>query len=330
MARTPTNASSELSRRTFLAATGGALAGAAAYGLVSSMPAEAQEPKRGGVLRFATRADASGLDPHRNTIYLVSVPLAATTQGLIDLNVKSEPVPGIATEWDIAKDLLTYTLKLRKGVQFHNGRDVDAAAVKWNFERMQDAKIGHAFTRSALVNLKEIQVIDTHTIRCHLHEPSAVFLSELVYYPCNLIAPDSADKANEFPIGCGPFKFVKWERNTVTELARFEHYFETDAQGRSLPYLDGIIGRPKKEDQARFTALRAGEVDLIDNMTYVDAAEFPKKYTGKFQTWDVPTLGTSFIIFNLDKGPLPINVCGRLRPMPLTIRHQGGRVLWPW
>lgn len=303
MDRTPRDTSSELSRRTFLAATGGALAGAAAYGLVEPTPAAAQQPKRGGVLRFATRADASGLDPHRNTIYLVSVPLAATTQGLIDVNFKSEPVPAIATEWDIAKDLLTYTFKLRKGVQFHNGREIDAAAVKWNFERMQDAKIAHSFTRSALVNLKEIQAVDTHTVRCHLHEASASFLSELVYYPCNLIAPDSADNANELPIGCGPFKFVKWERNTVTELARFENYFETDAQGKSLPYLDGIMGRPKKEDQVRVTALRAGEVDLIDNMAYADAAEFPKKYAGKFQTWDVPTLGTSFILFNLEKGP---------------------------
>jgi peptide/nickel transport system substrate-binding protein len=44
-------------------------------------------------------------------------------------------------------------------------------------------------------------------------------------------------------------------------------------------------------------------VDLIDNMAYADAAEFPKRYAGKFQTWDVPALGTAFITFNLEKGP---------------------------
>jgi peptide/nickel transport system substrate-binding protein len=303
MARALTGTEPTFSRRAFLVTTGGALAGAAAYGLVGQAEASKRHPQRGGVLRFATRGDASGLDPHRNTIYLVSVPLAATTQGLLDLNLQCEPVPGVAAEWEAAKDLLTYTFKLRKGVLFHNGREVDAAAVKWNFERIQDAKIGHSYTRSALVNLKETEVVDTHTVRCHLHEPSAAFPADVVYYPCNLMAPDSAEQANMHPIGCGPFKFVKWERNGVTEMTRFENYFETDAEGNSLPYLDSIVGRPKKEDQVRLTSLRASEVDLIDNMAYTDAAEFLKKYTGKFQTWEVPTLGTSFIIFNLDKGP---------------------------
>jgi peptide/nickel transport system substrate-binding protein len=96
---------------------------------------------------------------------------------------------------------------------------------------------------------------------------------------------------------------VRWERNHVTELARFEHYFETDAAGHSLPYLDGLIGQPKTEDAVRLTSLRAGEVDLIDSMAYADAARFSTRYAGKFQTWAVPTLGTTFIAFNLDQGP---------------------------
>jgi len=303
MARVTIHTDPMLSRRAFLATTGGVLAGAAACGLVGQAEASKRRPQRGGTLRFATRGDAAGLDPHRNTIYLVSTPLAATTMGLLDLNLQSEPVPGIAEAWDISPDLLTYTFKLRPGVLFHNGREVDAEAVKWNFERIQDPKIGHPFTRSALGNLKETQAIDKYTLRCVLQEPSIAFLADVVYYPCNLIAPDSAEQANMHPIGCGPFKFVKWERNNITELVRFENYFETDAEGNNLPYLDGIIGRPKKEDQVRLTSLRAGEVDLIDNMAYTDAADFAKKYAGKLQTWEVPTLATSFNVFNMEKDP---------------------------
>src|SRR5207245_10846924 len=118
-----------------------------------------------GTLRFATREDAAGLDPHRNTMYLVSIPLAATTMGLMDINVQSEPVPGIAAERDIAPDLLTYTFKLRKGVLFHNGREVDAEAVKGNFERIQDPKVEHPDTRSALGTLKETHVLTKSTLR---------------------------------------------------------------------------------------------------------------------------------------------------------------------
>jgi peptide/nickel transport system substrate-binding protein len=229
--------------------------------------------------------------------------LAAMSQGLLDLNLRSEPVPGIAREWEATPDLLTYTFKLRQGVLFHNGRAVDAAAVKWNFARLKNPQTSTAFTRTALENLKDVVVLDQYTVRCHLYQPSAAFPADVVYYPCSLIAPDSDRQAHIHPIGCGPFKFVRWERNNVTELVRFENYFETDAEGNSLPYLDRLFGYPKKEDQVRLTSLRTGEVDLVDTMSYTAAANFAKRYAGKLQTWEVPTLGTSFLVFNLDKGP---------------------------
>ena len=292
-----------LSRREFLATTSGTLAGAAAFGLHRQAEAGEPKPGRGGTIRFATRSDAQGLDPHRHVQYYVSFPIAMTTQGLLDLNPKLEPSPGIATEWAASKDLMTYTFKLRKGVLFHNGREVDAAAVKWNYERILDPKIGHSFTRSALKNLKEITAPDKYTVVCKLHNPSAAFPANVVFYPCNLMAPDSEAQSDTHPIGCGPFKFKRWERYEITELERFENYFETDAQGNALPYLSGVEGRPKKVDQVRLTALRTGQVDLIDNMAYADAATFPKRYAGKYQTWDVPALGTAFVYFNLEKGP---------------------------
>lgn len=303
MARVALGREPDLSRRTFLAATGGTLAGTAAFGMVGQARAGKRHPRRGGTLRFATRGDARGLDPHRNYIYPVSHPLSATTQGLLDISPKSAPAPGIAVQWDSSPDLLTYTFKLRKGALFHNGREVDAAAVKWNFERIKNPKKSGAFTRSALKNLKEVVAVDKYTLRCHLHQPSAAFPANVVYYPCNLMAPDSEAQADTHPIGCGPFKFVRWNRYDVTEMVRFENYFETDAEGNSLPYLDGIIGRPKKEDRVRLTALRTGEVDLIDNMAYADAGNFAQEYAGRFQTWDVSMLGTSFLLFNLDRGP---------------------------
>lgn len=303
MSRAVPEREAELSRREFLTATGGALAGAAAVGLVGHTEAAGRHPSRGGTLRFAVRSDTTGLDLHRNSQYPVSIPLAAITQGLLDLNYQSEPVPGIASEWEGSKDLRTYTFKLRKGVLFHNGREVDAAAVQWNYERIKDPVKSAPLARSALENLQEVEVVDKYTVRCHLHQPSAAFPADVVYYPCNLMAPDSEAQADTLPIGCGPFKFVRWGRNNVTEMVRFEHYFETDADGNSLPYLDGLIGLSKKEDGVRLAALRGGEVHLIDSMAYADATTFPKKYAGQYQTWDVPALGTAFITFNLEKGP---------------------------
>src|SRR5207244_13158696 len=115
--------------------------------------------------------------------------------------------------WDVAPDLRTYTFRLRQGVLFHNGREVDAAAVQWNFARMQDAKIAHPFTRSTLSNLQAVEVVDKYTVRCRLHTPSAAFLADVAYYPCHLMAPESAAQTDTHHIRCGPFKVDLVEHN---------------------------------------------------------------------------------------------------------------------
>lgn len=66
-----------------------------------------RHPERGGTLRFVTRSDATGLDPYRHTIYPVSMLLAAMSRGLLDVNLRSASVPGIASEWEVAPDLRT-------------------------------------------------------------------------------------------------------------------------------------------------------------------------------------------------------------------------------
>ena len=300
------------SRRSFLKAGGAALGAASTVGLPGLAGAKDAATgagtgkaggKRGGILRFATRSEARGIDPHKNLFYNVSQPLAATSQGLLDIAPDVAPAPGIASEWNISDDLQTYTFRLRPGVSFHNGADVDAAAVKWNFERIMDPKISHPFARSSLENIKEIVAVDKYTLRCTLRRPSAVFLANITYYPCNLIAPGSASENSRHPAGCGPFKFKSWKAWDRTELVRFENYFETDADGTALPYLDGIVGSPKKQDRARLVALQNGDVDLIDHLGYADAGQFRRRFGEKFQTWSVPQVGTAWIGFNLKTGP---------------------------
>lgn len=294
----------ESTRREFLTATT-ALAGAAlAGGLPGNARAERKRsPKRGGTVRFGTRDDSVGLDTHRNFIYFVSQPLAGTTGGLLDFDAGMNIVPAIATEWEPSQDLKTWTFKLRRGAEFHNGETIDADAVKWNLERILDPKIGHSFNRSALIDVERVTVDGKWIVQVHLKEPSAAFDSNLVYYPVNLIAPGAVDKADTAPAGCGPFKFKSWKRFDICELVRFENFWETDAEGNTLPYLDGLIGRPKKEDRVRLTALRAGELDLIDNVAYADAPSFIKDYGRTYDTYPVPQVGTAMVTFNLRSGP---------------------------
>nr|MCH9671211.1 ABC transporter substrate-binding protein [Gammaproteobacteria bacterium] len=304
-------------RRDFLATTG-AVAATAALGISGQAKAA---KKKGGTLRFSTRVDGRGLDTHRNIIYYVSNPLTPITQGLIDLNDKMELVPGIAESWDISDDLTQYTFRLRKGVEYHNGRNVDAESVKWNFERIMDPKTSHAFTRASLSEVSAIKVLDPQTLQVSLKAPSAVFLANACYYPVNLMAPDSVDSADTMPIGCGPFKFKSWKRYAKTELVRFENYFETDAEGNQLPYLDGIIGYPKKEDKVRLTALRTGEVDLIENMAYSDVGKFKESQAADFNTWDIPQVGSAYLALQMKEGPFSMKAGKDGKMMRQALAH---------
>ena len=118
---------------------------------------------------------------------------------------------------------------------FHNGREVDAEAVKLNIERIQDPKIGGDWERGAIENITTAEVIDRYTVRLNTQEPDASVPTAVMHYPTRMIAPDAFDQVSDHPVGTGPFKFVSWTRWNETRLERFENYWETDAEGNSLP-----------------------------------------------------------------------------------------------
>jgi peptide/nickel transport system substrate-binding protein len=278
------------------------LVGASLGGLVPQSEAARRHPKRGGVLQFGTRLDTGGLDSHRHTQYHVSHPIAAIYTGLTDIDQQGNIVPGIAESWEPSKDLTSWVFRLRKGVLFHNGREVDAEAVKLNILRIKDPAIGHEFPRGAVESVATVDTLDKYTMRFNLHEPDASLPTNLMHYPVNLQAPDNFEKAAEHPIGTGPFKFVSWTRFNETRLVRFENYWETDADGNNLPYLDEIVGKPKREDSVRLIALRTGQVNLIDNMAYADVERFKQSYNDQYNIWTLH-LGGVFVVFNFRQGP---------------------------
>jgi ABC-type transport system substrate-binding protein len=102
-------------------------------------------------------------------------------------------------------------------------------------------------------------------------------------------------------------------------MVRFENFWQIDAMGNSLPYLDAIEGYPKKEDKVRLTALRTGEVDLIENMSYADATNFKKNYTADYNTWDIPQVGAGYLAVQSKQGPFAMSAAdGKLMRQALA------------
>src|SRR5215472_17318352 len=224
----------ELSRRTFLTTTSAVLVGAALGGLAPGSEAAQRHPKRGGVLQFGTFNDTAGLDSHRHNQLHTSHPTASMYTGLTDIDQQGNIVPGIAESWEPNQALTSWVFRLRKGVLFHNGREVDAEAVKLNILRIKDPAIGDDWHRGTLETIQSVDVLDKYTVRFNLTMPDVSVASHVMHYPTNLIAPESFESTSEHPNGTGPFKFASWTRWNETRMVRFANYWETDAEGNSL------------------------------------------------------------------------------------------------
>src|SRR5437867_5141707 len=160
-----------LSRRALLTTASTALVSTALAGFGPWSEAAKRHPQRGGVLLFGTRLDVAGLDSHRNTQYHVSHPAAALYTGLTDIDQQGNIVPGIAESWEPNKELTSWVFRLRKGVLFHNGREVDAEAVKLNILRIKDPAIGSEWHRGAVDTIESVDVLDKYTVRFNTSVP---------------------------------------------------------------------------------------------------------------------------------------------------------------
>ena len=301
MARGRIDRGFDLSRRDFLVTTSGALVGMAAFGLAGPAAASKRHPQRGGTLQYGPHIDVAGLDPHIQNQNHIHQATAAMYNGLTDIDQRGNIVPSIAESWEANKELTAWTFRLRKGVLFHNGRELDAEAVKLNIERIKDPAIGDEFLRGTLDTIDSVEVLDKYTLRLNTDTPNVSLPTSVMRYPTVLQAPDAFETASDHPIGTGPFKFVSWTRWNETRLVRFENYWETDAEGHSLPYLDEIIVKIKREDSVRLTALRTGQVHLINTMAQADVERFKQSFSDKYNSWNW-TQGGNFIAFNFQRG----------------------------
>jgi len=250
-----------LLRRTLLAS---ALAGLVAAPLAPT-PAEAQIPP--DVLVVGQVAEPATMDPHVATAVNDFRILVNIYDGLVRYKSGTlEVEPALAESWEISDDGTVYTFDLREGVTFHDGTPFHAEAVKFNFDRMLDEEhplhgtgpFPLAFFFSAI---EQTEVVDDTTVRFHLNEPYAPFLSNLAY-PTGLIVSPAAVEAHvdDFarnPAGTGPFAFRVWESNRQVALERNADYWD------GAPPLAGVVFRPITDANARVSEMLSGGIDLM-------------------------------------------------------------------
>ncbi|KXH80726.1 ABC transporter substrate-binding protein [Sporosarcina sp. HYO08] len=285
----------------------------------SSKEGSKSESKGDQVLVFARGGDSSSLDFASTSDGESSRVTKQIFESLLDFDKDSfNVVPGLAHDWDVSEDGLSYKFYLEEGVTFHDGTDFNAEAVKVNFERWSDPDHQYAFKEDGYAYplygtmfggykgdedhvIKEINVVGDHEIEFVLTQPLGSFLQNMGMHYFAITSPkaleDFGAKINENPVGTGPFKFVSWSKDDSIVLEKNENY-----RKEGLPKLDKVVYKVVPDNAARLIALRSGEIDIMDDVNPDDAAGVEADNALNLYTRGENNVG--FLGFNTAKEPL--------------------------
>ena len=218
--------------------------------------------KTGGALRVgATGGGAKdSIDAHRPTVdtdimrcWNLYESLAVRTPDFSELQML------VAESIEAEKSPKTWTVRLKEGVTFHNGKPVTADDVIFSLRRIldpKDPKVGAASI--GYVEEKKLKKMDERTVRITLEFANAGFPDDVGQY-FNAIVPTDYDPKN--PVGTGPFQYKSFTAGQQSEFTKYADYWE---EGK--PYVDSLTIIDFPDDTARTNALLGGQVDVIDNL----------------------------------------------------------------
>src|SRR5512143_729953 len=192
---------------------------------------------------FAVASTFTTTDPYDANDTLSQAMAKSFYEGLYGFDKDMKLIPVLAESYDVSKDGLVYTMKLRKGVKFHDGTDFKADAVKANFDRVTNPD--NKLKRFALYsNISKTEVLDDYTARITLKEPFSAFINNLAHPSGVMISPAALKQWGSkdiafHPVGTGPYKFVEWKWTNYLEVAKNEAYWR-----QGYPKVDTITWKP--------------------------------------------------------------------------------------
>ncbi len=210
------------------------------------------EGRSSGLLTAAIDTNPVTLDPRVATDALSLHVIELLFNGLVRVDEHFRIVPDLAERWERPNDL-TVEFHLRRGVRFHNGRELSADDVRYTFESLRTVGSAHA---SVLQEVQDIQVLDRYRVAFRLRRPFAPIL----YHLAVGIVPAEMGNENGFgqaPVGTGPFRFKRWEHNERVELEAFAGYFD------GPPRIERLRLRIIPDATIRFLELKKGTIDLV-------------------------------------------------------------------
>jgi peptide/nickel transport system substrate-binding protein len=208
---------------------------------------------------------------------------------LLRIDPAGKPAPELALSWETPAPT-EYVFHLRRGVRFHDGRELTAADVKYTYDFMRDPA-NRSPNQGALAVVEAIETPDRDTVRFRLRQPFASFLHALALgiVPSHRGAdPDFADA----PVGSGPFRWEEWKPGERLSLAAFPDSWE----GR--PRLAHVVFRIIPNETTRLLEAKRGHIDLLWNNVPPYAVPFMRETRG-LQVTTRPGITYQYLGFNL-------------------------------
>lgn len=181
---------------------------------------------------------------------------------LMEYNPDKQLVPFLAESVSVARDGKSITFRLRKGIKFHDGSDLNAEAVAWNFQLNRETKRLQYDSK-----LLRIEVVDDYAVRLHITRYNNQLLHGLAWFPIfskqawDKAGGGNVEKSKEWSranlVGTGPFKLAEFRRDNYIKWVKNENYWQS-----GKPYLDGIMVRYIPDSVTASAMMQAKEADL--------------------------------------------------------------------
>jgi len=250
-----------LTRQQLLARGVGLAAGAAAAGPAAALAAgeAAVKPKRGGRLTWALEQDPVHIAPFGGILTSNHWGKEFMYDSLLEWDANLNVRGALAASWKVI-DNKTVDFTLKRGVRFHNGKEVTAADCKYSFDlQASPPPPGSVAVLGQFPAIDRTEVRSKYVIRIHLKKPDATLFGYLAWSRYSPIVPqgmyNQLNPARE-GIGTGPFRLVRYTPNDSVEYVRNPNFWR-----KGLPYLDALTLKVLPDEQTRIAALRAGAID---------------------------------------------------------------------
>lgn len=278
------------SRRALLGGGAAALAGLAAARLpLAGKGAAAQGPLAPSLVVDLT-AEPATLDP----AVTYDIDGWSVVHSVYDAPVQLGPggaLQMVAADSLEQVDPLTWELKLKPGITFHNGEPLDSSSVTFSVAHIQNPDTASQIAGNFAV-IASVEEVDELTARLHLSAPAPWLPSQLAPWLALLPPQYAGDPANDFalnPVGTGPYVFKGWERGSSIALERNGEYFGGDAKG--MPIADTVTFRFVQDGTTRVADLISGTSQIIALVPFDQVPEVQSSATMQA----VPIAGCAFV-----------------------------------